>query len=67
MRLTPTSANGRPAVVVQRRHEDGRLSAHGVLVLEVADGAVAGVDAFIDPSLLPHFGFPADAPVDRSP
>src|SRR5690349_18912498 len=53
MRLTPTSANGRPAVVVQRRREDGRLCPHGVLVLEVADGAVAGVDAFIDPSLLP--------------
>ncbi len=67
MRLTPTSANGRPAVVVQRRHDDGRLIPHGVLVLEVADGAVAGIEAFIDPSLLPHFGFPADVPAGRSP
>jgi RNA polymerase sigma-70 factor (ECF subfamily) len=67
MRLTPTRANGRPAVVVQRRHEDGRLSPHGILVLDVVAGALAGIDAFIDPSLLPHFGFPAETPMDRSP
>jgi hypothetical protein len=28
-------------------------------VLEVAGERIAGIDAFIDPSLLPIFGFPA--------
>jgi RNA polymerase sigma-70 factor (ECF subfamily) len=56
MRLTPTRANGRPAVVVQRRAPDGGLSPHGVLVLEISAGAVVGIDAFIEPSLVPRFG-----------
>src|ERR1700742_2560852 len=35
MRLTPTWANGRPAVVLQRRTDAGALEAHGFTVLEV--------------------------------
>jgi RNA polymerase sigma-70 factor, ECF subfamily len=62
MRLTPTRANGRPAVVAQRRTPDGGLVPHGVLVLEVAAGAVVGIDAFIDPLLVPRFGVPTDRP-----
>jgi RNA polymerase sigma-70 factor, ECF subfamily len=58
MRLTATRANGRPAVVVQRRTADGALAPHGVLVFEVGDGRIAAIDAFINPSLLPRFGFP---------
>ena len=56
MRLTPTSANGRPAVAVQRRTAKGALIPHGILVFEVAGDAIAGIDAFIDPGLLPLFG-----------
>jgi RNA polymerase sigma-70 factor (ECF subfamily) len=56
MRLTATRANGRPAVVVQRRAPEGGLAAHGVLVLEVSGGAVAGIDAFINPLLVARFG-----------
>jgi len=66
MRLTPTRANGRPAVVVQRRTPDGGLAAHGVLVLEISGGAVAGIDAFINPALLPRFGFSGEASGGRS-
>src|SRR5919201_1586422 len=66
MRLTPTRANGRPAVVAQRRSADGGLEPHGVLVLEVGGDRIAGIDAFIDPSLLPRFGFPGDDR-ERSP
>src|SRR4051794_1546986 len=66
MRLTPTRANGRPAVVVQRRAPDGGLAAHGVLVLEISGGAVAGIDAFINPALLPRFGFSGEASGGRS-
>jgi RNA polymerase sigma-70 factor (ECF subfamily) len=61
MRLTPTRANGLPAVVVQRRTPDGGLHPHGVLVLEVAGDRIARIEAFIKPSLLPLFGFPGDA------
>src|SRR5437763_316001 len=66
MLLTPTRANGRPAVVVQRRTPDGGLAAHGVLVLEISGGAVAGIDAFINPALLPRFGFSGEASSGRS-
>jgi RNA polymerase sigma-70 factor (ECF subfamily) len=64
MRLTPTRANGRPAVVVQRRSADGGLAPHGVLVLEVGGDRIARIDAFINPSLLPLFGIQGD---DREP
>jgi len=66
MRLTPTRANGRPALVVQRRTDDGTLAPHGVLVLEVSGDRIAGIDAFINPSLLPSFGFPG-GDRERSP
>jgi RNA polymerase sigma-70 factor (ECF subfamily) len=58
MRLTPTWANGRPAVVAQRVDVDGVLVPHGVLVLEIDGDRVGGIDAFIDARLLPRFGFP---------
>jgi RNA polymerase sigma-70 factor, ECF subfamily len=59
MRLTATRANGRPAVAAHRRTDAGGLVPHGILVLEVAGERIVGIDAFIDPSLLPAFGFPA--------
>src|SRR2546430_10058365 len=61
MRLTPTRANGRPAVVVQRRTPDGGLAAHGVLVLEISGEAVIGIDAFIKPALVPRFGVSSES------
>ena len=66
-RLTPTSANGRPAVVIHRRAEDGGLIAHGINVLEIQGGQVVEIDAFIDPTLLPRFGFPTGDGSGRSP
>jgi RNA polymerase sigma-70 factor, ECF subfamily len=59
MQLTATWANGRPAVAAHRRTDGDRLVAHGILVLEVADEKIVAIDAFIDPALLPVFGFPA--------
>jgi RNA polymerase sigma-70 factor, ECF subfamily len=59
MQLTATSANGRPAVAAHRRADSGELVAHGILVLEVVGERIVGIDAFIDRSLLPVFGFPA--------
>ena len=59
MQLTATWANGRPAVAAHRRTDAGTLVPHGILVLEVAGERIVGIDAFIDPSLLPVFGFGA--------
>ena len=59
MRLTPTRANGRPAVVVQRLTPDG-VRPHGILVLDISGEAIEGIDAFINAALLPRFGFPGE-------
>jgi RNA polymerase sigma-70 factor (ECF subfamily) len=56
MRFTATRANGRPAVIVHARADDGTLVSHGVKVLEVADGRIAGYDAFIAPRYVAMFG-----------
>ncbi|OAI38643.1 hypothetical protein AYO39_03530 [Actinobacteria bacterium SCGC AG-212-D09] len=59
LRLTATWANGRPAVVFHRIADDGTLIPHGVQVIEIAGGRIAGFDAFIDAKFLPVFGFAA--------
>jgi len=56
MRFTVTRANSRPALVVHGRADDGTLVAHGVKVLEVAGGQIAGYDAFIAPRYVAMFG-----------
>jgi RNA polymerase sigma-70 factor, ECF subfamily len=55
MRFTVTRANGRPALVVHARTEDGKVVPHGVKVLEVADGRIVGYDAFIAPRYVAMF------------
>jgi RNA polymerase sigma-70 factor (ECF subfamily) len=55
--LSPTRANGRPAVAIFRRGPDRELIPHGISVLEVQGREIVGIDAFIDPTLLPRFGF----------
>ena len=67
MRLSPTWANGRPALIAQRVGDDGSLRPHGVLVMDVADGRIAGLDAFIGARFLTAFGFPAPPTRVRSP
>jgi RNA polymerase sigma-70 factor (ECF subfamily) len=62
MRLTPTWANGRPAVAMQRRTPDGDLIPHGVLLLQTDGEEIVGFDAFIKPALLPLFGLPGPSP-----
>ena len=64
IRLTPTRANGRPAVAIHLLTEDRALIPHGVTALEIEGGRIVGIDAFIDPRHLPRFGF---APEARSP
>ena len=67
MQLTPTWANGRPAVAIHRRTEDRGLIPHGISVLEIEDGQIVRIDSFIDAALLPRFGFPPNARSVRSP
>jgi RNA polymerase sigma-70 factor (ECF subfamily) len=56
IRHRPTWANGRPAVTIELRAEDGTWIPHGISVLEIEEGQIAGIDAFLDPTLLPRFG-----------
>ena len=55
MHFTSTRANGRPAVIIRGRADDGELVPHGVKLLEVADGRIAGYDAFIGPRYVAMF------------
>jgi len=56
IRHRPVWANGRPAVTIEIRGEAGVWIAHGVSVLEVEDRQIAGIEAFLDPALVPRFG-----------
>jgi RNA polymerase sigma-70 factor (ECF subfamily) len=58
VRHTPTRANGRPAVTIEVRAEDGTWIPHGISVLDIEEGQIVGIDAFLDPALVPRFGSP---------
>jgi RNA polymerase sigma-70 factor (ECF subfamily) len=60
IRHQPTWANGRPAVTIELRAEDGRWIPHGISVLEIDEGQIAAIDAFLDPVLVPRFGVAAE-------
>jgi RNA polymerase sigma-70 factor, ECF subfamily len=59
IRHRPTWANGRPAVTIEVRGEDGSWIPHGISVLEIDEGEIAGIDAFLDPTLVRRFGVAA--------
>jgi RNA polymerase sigma-70 factor (ECF subfamily) len=59
IRHKPTWANGRPAVTTEVRAEDGTWIPRGIGVLEIEGGQIVGIDAFLDPTLVPRFGLPA--------
>jgi RNA polymerase sigma-70 factor (ECF subfamily) len=63
IRHKATWANGRPAFTVQLRAEDGTWIPHGVGVLEIEEGQIVGIDAFLDPTLVPRF----EVPIASSP
>ncbi len=60
IRHRPTWANGRPAVTIEVRADEGTWIPHGISLLEIEDRQIVGIDAFIDPTHLPRFGFPPD-------
>jgi RNA polymerase sigma-70 factor (ECF subfamily) len=55
IRHRPTWANGRPAVTIEVRAEDGTWIPHGISVLEIEEGQIVAIDAFLDPTLVPRF------------
>jgi RNA polymerase sigma-70 factor (ECF subfamily) len=57
IRHSPVWANGRPAVTIEVQSEDGEWIPHGISLLEIEGGRIVGIDAFLDPTLLPRFGF----------
>src|SRR3954470_19067793 len=59
IRHTPTWANGRPAVTIEVQAQDGTWLPQGISVLEIDDGHIVAIDAFLDPALLPRFGIAA--------
>ena len=58
-RLLPTAANGSPAFGQYRRDADGGYTPWALQVLEIIDGKIAGMNAFLDTDrLFPAFGLP---------
>ena len=58
IRHRPTWANGRPAVTIEMRAEDGTWTPYGISLLEIEGAQIVRIDAFLDPALLPRFGVP---------
>ena len=58
IRHRPTWANGRPAVTIEMRAEDGTWAPYGISLLEIEGAQIVRIDAFLDPGLLPRFGVP---------
>src|SRR2546426_571709 len=46
IRHRPPWANGRPAVTIEVRGKDGTWIPHGISLLEIEEGQIAGIDAF---------------------
>ena len=66
LRMVATAANGQPAAAAYRRGEEGLYRAHAIHVLEVADGSVTRIAAFLTPSLFGRFGLPELYPADHT-
>lgn len=58
IRHRPIWANGRPAVTIEVRAEDGTWKPHGISLLEIEGGQIVRIEAFLDPALPPRFGVP---------
>jgi RNA polymerase sigma-70 factor (ECF subfamily) len=55
--------NGCPAFAVYHSNGDGTYSPWSIVVLEVTDGAIAGVNNFLDTCLFEVNGLPASLPL----
>jgi RNA polymerase sigma-70 factor (ECF subfamily) len=60
LRLVPVHANRQPALAAYERSNDGAYRPYGLMVLQVADGGIAGIVGFPDPELFARFELPAE-------
>jgi RNA polymerase sigma-70 factor (ECF subfamily) len=65
--MTPTAANGQPALAAYMRGDDGVYYAHAIMVLTIAASRVTRVTSFNDPGLLEIFGLPQVVPAVAVP
>jgi len=56
--MTPTSANGQPAVADYRRDDDGVMRAHAIHVLTPGENGITAITVFLEPALFGVFGMP---------
>jgi len=56
--MTPTSANGQPAVADYRRDAEGVMRAHAIHVLTPGEGGITAITVFLEPALFGLFGMP---------
>jgi RNA polymerase sigma-70 factor (ECF subfamily) len=56
--MTPTAANGQPAMAVYERDPDGTYHWHALQVLTVTPAGIARIVAFLDPGPVRRFGLP---------
>jgi RNA polymerase sigma-70 factor, ECF subfamily len=61
-RMTPTAANGQPALAAYARGDDGDYHAHAIAVFTITGSAISRVVSFNDAALFAVFGLPAVAP-----
>jgi RNA polymerase sigma-70 factor (ECF subfamily) len=62
-RLLPTFASGWPAFAQYRPNSEGGHTAWALIVLELCQNQIAGVNSFLDTAnLFPRFGFPLTLP-----
>ena len=54
IRVVPTSANGRPAVVM-RRDQGGTVTPHGLMVLDVDGDRIGRLETYLEPDLVRLF------------
>jgi RNA polymerase sigma-70 factor (ECF subfamily) len=57
-RLLPVMANGQQAFASYARDADGCVRGHGIHLIDVTEGQVSRIVAFLDAALLPLFGMP---------
>ena len=55
IRHRPTWANGRPAVTLEVQSDDRSWIPHGLGVLQIEEGQIVAIDAFLDPTLPSRF------------
>jgi len=63
-RLVSTAANGSPAFGQYRVDPQGGHRPWALVVLELSDGRIAGLHAFLDTNLFAAFGLPAHLPAE---